>query len=420
MEIATVSSIVEIVENAFRIATLPRSGAVFISVPENILHEPIRMKAPKALAKAYWGAASPAALDELVHYINNAKQAVLFLGLEASRPENAKVIRELIVKTGISTISTYQAAGVVSRELVSYDWGRVGIIKNQPADVLLDLADVIITVGYDPVEYDPEIWNAQCNKTIVHVNYHLADIHNSYRPVLEVIGDIACSLDAIIPLLKKHSLPVNTKLLEVQKALLTTIESGKNLSGKLIHPLRFIYELRQLLDDDAIVTCDIGSCYMWIARYFFCYEPHHLLFSNGQQTLGVGLPWAIAAKLIYPHKKVISISGDGGFLFSAQALDTAISEHIEIIHFVWVDHHYDMVYVQEQLKYNRGSGVELGYIDLVKFAESFGAKGFRVNNSDELKSIMQKALSVKGPVLIEVPIDYSQNQELFLHVIKNS
>jgi acetolactate synthase-1/2/3 large subunit len=180
-----------------------------------------------------------------------------------------------------------------------------------------------------------------------------------------------------------------------------------------IHPLRFIHDLQNVIDDNTTVISDIGSHYMWIARHLYCYRPHHLLFSNGQQTLGVALPWAMATTLVRPEEKVISISGDGGFLFSAMELETAVREKCHFVHFMWRDGSYDMVASQQRTKYGRISGVEIGRVDLVKFAESFGAHGIAIERADQIVPALQEAQAMEGPVLIDVPIDYRDNHKMF-------
>lgn len=414
-EILLPENIPEIVENAFRIATMPRSGAVFISAPQDVLTESIEEPQYEVSPPIAWGKAPNTVVAQAAQLVNEARQPVLFLGLEASRPENAAAVRLLLQQKPMATIGTYQAAGVVPRELVDCFIGRVGLFKNQPGDVLLDNADVIITIGFNPVEYDPEVWNAKQNKKIIHIDYTPVDIHLTYSPTLELIGDIASNIEALGALLERrvdiHDIPlVNT----LRTRLRETIQQGATLSsGALIHPLRFLYDLRNNIGDDVTVISDIGTHYMWIARYFFCYNPHHLLFSNGQQTLGVALPWAIGANLARPGKQIISISGDGGFLFSGNELETAVREKIHFVHFVWCDGSYDMVKQQQLLKYHRTSGVDFGYVDIVKYAESFGAKGLKINHAGEIVDVLKKALSMEGPVLVEVPIDYSDNHTLF-------
>lgn len=414
MAILVTENIPEIIENAFRTATEPRSGAVFISVPQDISQERTMVKAPKAMSAIRYGSARESLIQQAATLINKALCPVLLLGLEATRPENTAAIRQLLSQTPLAVVSTYQAAGVITRELLHCFVGRVGLFKNQPGDRLLDETDLILSVGYNPVEYDPEIWNSD-SKQIIHLDYVPAEIHTTYMPQLEVIGDIALSINKLASELKLNSSQEYTAhIAEYQKELKAKIASGAQHRGQLLHPLRFIYELSQIADDNMIVISDIGTHYMWLARYFYCYQPHHLLFSNGQQTLGVALPWAIAACMVYPEKTVISVSGDGGFLFSANELETAVREKVHFIHFVWCDGTYDMVREQQLMKYKRDSAVHFGAVDIVKYAESFGALGLRVNHSNEFAQVLQQAMQVEGPVLVEIPIDYSDSHELFV------
>jgi len=414
MEVIMAENIPEIVENAFRTSIRPRSGAVFISLPQDLLQDSTEMEANEPLPIFVETRAPEHILDKAAQLINDAAHPLLFVGQEASRQKNAMAIRYLLEKANLPTIGTYQAAGVVSRELEDCFIGRVGLFRNQPGDRLLDHADVVMTIGYDPVEYDPEIWNTTREKKIIHIDYYDADIHTAYLPCVEVTGDIATNVTELASKVKKranlHDLP---HLYEMQQELFRIVDSGAGYSGRLMHPLRFIYDLRRTIDDDVTVISDIGSHYIWLARYLRSYKPRHLLFSNGQQTLGVALPWAMATCLVRPGGKVVSISGDGGFLFSAMELETAVREKLSFVHFVWCDGAYDMVMEQQIMKYGRESAVRFGHVDLVKFAESFGAHGFRVSHSDEFRDILVEAMNMSGPVIVEVPIDYSDNMELF-------
>lgn len=420
MEVIMAENIPEIIENAFRMATKQRCGSVFISLPQDILMEMTDAEANDPVPVVAYGGAPEVVLEQAARLINEAYQPVLLLGLEASRPENAAAVRRLLEKSPLATVGTYQAAGAVSRELLNCFSGRVGLFKNQPGDALLDAADVVITVGYDGIEYEPGVWNPQRTKKIIHIDYHRANIHTAYLPALEVIGDISANLLSLMPKLNKRTKLFDLPLVhDRQRQLTERFESGAHFSGPIMHPLRFINDLRKTLDDDVTVISDIGSHYIWLAHYFLSFQPRHLLFSNGQQTLGVALPWAMATTLARPGKKVVSISGDGGFLFSAMELETAVREKMNFVHFVWCDGAYNMVQEQQKLKYNRESAVRFGYVDIVKFAESFGAKGFRVNDSNEFTGILTEALNMQGPIIVEVPIDYSDNPELFKAKIEN-
>ncbi len=407
MEILTPENIPEIIMNAFRIATRPRSGAVFVSLPQDVGMAMTTLAAPTPPPPERFGSAPQAMLKQAAQLLNQAKQPVLFLGMEASRPENTAALRALLKTYPLPVIASYQAAGAISEELLPLFAGRVGLFKNQPGDHLLDQADVVLLIGFDPVEYDPETWNAKQDKMLISLDYQPVDIHLCYQPQCEILGDISDNIKALTPLLSK---PHPRRTFPPTPPALQTHQDCP------IHPLTLIESLKKVLTNQITLTCDIGSHYIWTARHLLCFEPHRLLFSNGQQTLGVALPWAMATTLARPGEKVISMSGDGGFLFSAMELETAVREKMDFVHIVWVDGYYDMVREQQLLKYHRDSAVKLGPVDIVKFAESFGAIGYRITKAVDLLPTLQKALQQKGPVLIEVPVDYRDNPQLFASV----
>lgn len=419
VEVEDVANISEICASAFREALAPRSGAVFMSIPQDILKETTKAAVIKTNSYPVYGRAPNAHIKQAADLIKKGKKIAVLLGMEASRFENTQAILELLSHNPLAVTATFQAAGVISKELEHLFAGRIGLFKNQPGDMLLDQADVVITIGFSTVEYDPEIWNTSSkDKVLIHIDYIPADIHELYNPEIELLGNIAetvrqlsCELGGQVS--KFEKLWVNP----IHQDLLSIIKKGEMETTFPIHPLKFIHELKQVLDDDALVVCDVGSNYMWMSRYFLTHKPRHYLNSNGQQTLGVSLPWAIAARLVYPFKKIVSISGDGAFLFSSMELETAVRENLPIVHCVWVDQSYDMVKQQELMKYHRKNGVDFGYVDIVKYAEAFGAKGFRIENPDEIAQVLKKAMDANCPCLIEIKIDYSKNADLFKSVV---
>ncbi|MBN3523978.1 acetolactate synthase AlsS [Paenibacillus apiarius] len=401
----------EVLTNAFRAATSPRPGAALVSLPQDVITSPVEVSAIGPLPSPKLGAAPSEEIRAAAEALRGARIPVILLGMRASAPEATYAIRELISHTNIPVVETFQAAGAISRELESHFFGRIGLFRNQPGDDLLAQADVVLTVGYDPVEYDPKFWNGDGLRHIVHVDEVQADIDHDYQPNLELLG----SIERTIQELTKHlsglqRTPEAAKLCDsLQAKLLEACEPPEHVREGLLHPLQIIHSLRRVIDDKVTVTCDVGSHYIWMARYFRSYEPRRLLFSNGMQTLGVALPWAIAAALVRPGEKVVSVSGDGGFLFSAMELETAVRLQLPIVHLVWNDGTYDMVAFQQQMKYGRTAGVHFGQPDMVQFAESYGAQGYRVTDPDDLVPTLQRALAAEGPVIIDIPVDYSDN-----------
>ena len=183
--------------------------------------------------------------------------------------------------------------------------------------------------------------------------------------------------------------------------------------GTRIHPRLLVHDLQQFVGGDTTLCLDIGSFHLWFARHLYSFRPRQVLISNGQQTLGVALPWGIAASLVRPAEKILSVSGDGGFLFSAMELETAVRLRANLVHMVWIDGSYNMVAVQEQLKYGRTTGVDLGPVDYVRYAEAFGAKGLMIEEPNDIAPIMRKAFETEGPVIIGVHVDYRDNHKLF-------
>ncbi|KTD31695.1 acetolactate synthase [Legionella moravica] len=422
VEVLVPQMIPEVFANAFRCATAPKRGACFISLPQDVLTEMVNAPVIKPLADIRYGIAHQQSLQAVADTVNAAQFPVLLLGQEASRPENTQAIRALLDKTHLPTVGTFQAAGVVSRSLVSCFAGRVGLFCNQPGDQLLNKADVVITVGLNMAEYDPETWNVGKERTIIHIDYLPAKIHETYQPKYELLGDVDANIAALTDLLNASMVSQNDKHVKPYHDMhQKIIQSGEHLSkGNLLHPLHFIHELRNAIDDDAYVVCDIGSVYIWMARYFLSYEPHHLLFSNGQQTLGVGLPWAMAVNFVHPDKQIVSLSGDGGFLFSAMELENAVRHKQNFVHFIWRDNCYNMVKEQELMKYKRGSGVDFGTVDIINFAKAFGATGYELKHPSDFKSLLHETLAQKGPVIVDIPIDYSDNPKLFEAVSSGS
>jgi acetolactate synthase-1/2/3 large subunit len=407
----TADSVPEILNNAFRIAASPRKGGCFVALPMDVQAEQSTMR-PLAVQPVPPGAANSGNIQIAAKLLEEARSPVILLGLCASEPRTTAAIRQLLRTTEFPVVGTYQAAGVISRELLPCFAGRVGLFRNQPGDVLLSKADVILSIGYDGVEYDPHLWNAAGRARIIHLSEVAPDIDNYYRPEIELLGGLPETVLQLAALLPPRKIAESLEALPVIQQFAHGLVAEPATSKTLVHPVTFVQKLRKLIGDDVTVTCDMGSHYIYMVRYFLSFEPRRLLVSNGQQTLGVGLTWGIGACLVNPHEKVVSISGDGGFLFSAMELETAVRLKANLVHFVWVDHQYNMVAFQEQLKYGRTSGVDFGPIDIVKHAESYGAVGLRVNHPGELEAIMMKALAIAGPVIVEVPIDYSGSIEL--------
>jgi acetolactate synthase-1/2/3 large subunit len=412
-EIDSGAAVSEVVANAFRIAESGRPGAAFISVPQDVMTGETESRVLTPVNPVPFGPADAESVKAAASLINRAQCPVLLLGMLASQPSAATAIRQLVGRTKLPVVCTYQGAGVISQELFDCFGGRVGLFHNQPGDKLLDAADVVITIGYDPVEYDPSLWSHGFKRDIIHVDVLPSDIDKDYKPAIELTGSISATLDALTNQVTPRTRGKETVFLaEIAQQRKEFARYAMGLHGSPIHPARLACELQGFVDEDTTVCLDMGSFHIWLARHLYSFRPRQVLMTNGQQTLGVGLPWGIAASLVRPHEKVISISGDGGFLFSAMELETAVRLKCNLVHLVWIDGHYDMVRFQEVAKYGRSSGIDFGPVNFVKLAESFGAAGLKVDRPDEIASTLNKALAIEGPVVVAIPVDYRDNHRL--------
>ncbi|MBS1001670.1 acetolactate synthase AlsS [Acetobacter persici] len=414
VEITNPLAISEVMANAFRFAESGRPGASFVSTPMDVLSMPAQapVLADRAVPKT--GPASAETIANATKLLKNARRPVVLLGLLASRPDVAEAVRAFVATTGVPVVGTYQAAGAVSHELVDRFGGRVGLFRNQHGDQLLHEADVVVTIGYNPVEYDPWLWNVNDARKIINIDIVAAELDNAFVPVVELVGDIAPTVKALAREVGKLArAPELESILEGYKiARAGALRDARSTSNTAVHPLQIVRELEQIVTPDVTLCLDMGTFHIWLARYLLSFRARQVLISNGQQTMGVGLPWGIAASLLNPAQKVISISGDGGFMMSSMELETAVRLKCNLIHMVWIDQAYNMVEMQEKKKYGRGSGVEFGPIDFAKYAEACGAKGITVTSADGVGKALKAAMDIEGPVVIAVPVDYSQNHLL--------
>lgn len=420
-EIQDPNNISEIMANAFEASQDARKGAAFVSLPQDVDDAEVTEKPLPIYETPKMGPADPNDLQKLVELIKNSKMPVILVGQRGADEEITTALRKLLSDYSLPVVETYQAAGVVSRDLEQQSYfGRIGLFRNQVGDQLLQQSDLVIAVGYDPIEYEPRNWNKEGNLRIVNLDTLPAQIDNHYTPIMQLVGNIATSLTELDKLLKGYEYPVaaTEQLAKYKQELDQDKKIQVPASNDASHPLAVVHVIQENVTDDMHVSLDVGSHYIWMARHFRCYQPRHLLISNGMQTLGVGLPWAMVAAMLYPEHKSVAVCGDGGFLFSGAELATAVQHHLNVVTIVWNDGgHYDMVKFQEEMKYSQAAGVKFGNVDIVKYAESFGATGLRVNKPADLTKILSQAFNIDGPVVVDVPVDYSNNKELAANLI---
>ena len=414
VEVTAPDALGEVLSNAFRHAERGRPGGAFVSLPQDIVDQPVSGNVLSHRGNVLPGPAPDRAIEAVAGKIAEAKNPVILLGLMASQSDNAAALHRLLERSHIPVTSTYQAAGAVCQSHFSRFAGRVGLFNNQAGDRLLRQADLIITIGYSPVEYEPAMWNSG-NATLIHIDVMAADTDNCYLPDAELVGDIAATLDKLAqritaPLQLSSASAEILQDRQTQRQLLAL--RGHQLNQFALHPLRIVRAMQDIINSDVTLTVDMGSFHIWIARYLYSFRARQIMISNGQQTMGVALPWAIGAWLVDPSRKVVSVSGDGGFMQSSMELETAVRLKANILHIIWVDDAYNMVAMQEEKKYQRVSGVKFGAIDFKAYAEAFGAAGFAVESADALEPTLRKAMDVAGPAVVAIPVDYADNHLL--------
>ncbi|MDS3908935.1 acetolactate synthase AlsS [Staphylococcus hominis] len=421
-EVQDPESLSEVMTNAIRTATSGKNGASFISIPQDVISSQVQSKAIDLPEKPHLGVPTDKEVNEVLQAIKDAKFPVLLAGMRSSSEKETEAIRKFVEKTSLPVVETFQGAGVISRELEDHFFGRVGLFRNQVGDELLRKADLVVAIGYDPIEYEASNWNKELDTEIISIDEVHAEITNYLRPKKELVGNIAGTIQMMS---EKVSEPIiDQKHLDDLEELRANIIEATGIKYEhedgILHPVEIINTMQKTLTDDTTVTVDVGSHYIWMARKFRSYNPRHLLFSNGMQTLGVALPWAIAAALVRPNTQVVSVAGDGGFLFSGQDLETAVRKKLNIIQLIWNDGKYNMVEFQEEMKYKRAAGVAFGPVDYVKYAESFGAKGIRVTSPEELEAAIKEGYETEGPVLIDIPVNYKDNIKLSTNMLPDS
>ncbi len=406
-------SIPEIVRKAVRLARTEKPGAVHIELPEDVAkHEvdalPMQPKRYRRSVPA------TAVIKEAYEKILQAENPVVLAGNGCIRKRSSTELREFCELTGIGVINTFMAKGCVDMD-APYCLYTIGLgSKDYPA-CAIDAADLVISIGYDMVEYHPVLWNAAGDKDIIHIDFLMAEIDDNYNPNLEVIGDIATALAAINTLLKENAdKPREFRQQQaVRREMHAAIEAHKdNVTEATIRPQKVLYDVRQVLSPKGLLLSDVGAHKMWIARHFQCHEPNTCLIPNGFCSMGFALPGAIAASLIDPQRQVIAICGDAGFLMNVQEMETAKRLHSNIVAMVWEDHMYGLIAWKQENEFGKHTDLSFGNPDWMQLAQAFGWSGSRVERSEELQGALVAALDTSGPSLLVLPIDYRENKLL--------
>ena len=404
----------EIVRLAFKYAENEKPGATHIDLPVNIAkmpvpeHEkPLKKKiAPKEYAELD-------TVQDAAGLIFQAKNPVILAGSGVVRGHAAQALTEFAMKLKIPVINTMMAKGVIPLDN-KYSMWTVGIPQKDYQNKILEEADLVIAVGYDIVEYAPAKWNPEGKVQIIHVDMRPAHINKLYQPEVEVVGDISDSLLQIGRRTARHQEP--EKALEIKARMVAEHESYTGDASFPMKPQRILQDVRKVMGKDDIVISDVGAHKMWIARHYQCYEPNTCIISNGFATMGISVPGAIGARLVYPDKKILAICGDGGFMMNCQEFETAMRAKTPFVTLIFNDSSYGLIKWKQMDQYHKNCYVDFTNPDFVKFAESMGAIGYRIEKAEDLVPTLEKAFQQKIPVIIDCPVDYSENTKLTAHL----
>tara|TARA_B100000902_G_scaffold317892_1_gene309674 strand:- start:620 stop:2278 length:1659 start_codon:yes stop_codon:yes gene_type:complete len=407
------NTIPEIVRKAVRLATLEKPGAVHIELPEDIAK--LNVEAQPLESFPY---RRPIAEENIIYkayeLMSKAESPILIAGNGAIRKRSSKQLREFCERTNIPVVTTFMGKGAVNCES-EYCLSTVGLGAVDHGDIAIKNSDLVITLGYDMVEYHPKLWCRNASAKIIHIDFEAAEIDENYIPEVEIIGDLAHSLSVLNNIIDKEGLKSydDKYVKKLKKNIKKDYEYYKDDDSKgLIKPQKFLYDLRNFLGKNDILISDVGAHKMWIARNYPCYEPNTCIIPNGFCSMGYALPALISASLINEERKIFSICGDAGFLMNLQEMETAKRLNSNFVLIVWEDKSYGLIKWKQQAQFGKSTNLDFDNPDWQKLARSFDWNYIYENDSTKIISSLKRTNDLDGPTLFVIPIDYSENEKL--------
>ncbi|MDL2402665.1 acetolactate synthase large subunit [Rhizobium mayense] len=408
-QIVSPSIIPTLVREAFRIAQEERPGPVHLELPEDIATEesaPVPMVPPHPVELPV---ANADALDRAAELIRHAKRPLIMLGAAASRPRSTSDLANFVIRTGIPYFTTQMGKGTVSGGTELYI-GTAALSERDYVHEAIERADLIVTIGHDTIEKPPFIMG-KTGPQVVHVGYQPATVEQVYFPQTEVIGDIGPSLKLLADRLEGQ-LPDAKALLPLRSGILARVAA--RAEEDRFTPQRIVHDVRTVIPPDGIVALDNGMYKIWFARNYRTQVANTLLLDNALATMGAGLPSAMTAALLYPHRRVLAVCGDGGFMMNSQELETAVRLKLNLVILVLEDSAYGMIRWKQAVDEFPDYGMTFGNPDFVTYAEAYGAKGHRVERIDHFVPTLEQAFLEGGVHLVVVPVDYSENKRVLV------
>ncbi len=405
-QIVRPSNTPEIIRKAFKLAQQEKPGAVHIDLPENIAAMevdgwPLETDGREPIYASF------RSLTKASEAISKAKNPLILAGNGAIRAHACEALTEFATRMNIPVVNTFMGKGAIPYTHPLALW-TLGLQQRDHITCAFEQTDLVIAVGYDLVEYSPKKWNPNGSVPIVHIGTQPAEIDSSYIPAIEVVGDIADSLLEITKRADRDSRP-KPAIAELRANIREDYEYYANDAEFPIKPQKLIYDLRQVMGPEDIVISDVGAHKMWMARHYHCDRPNTCLISNGFAAMGIAIPGAIAAKLVHPDRKVVAVTGDGGFMMNCQELETALRAATPFVTLIFNDNGYGLIEWKQLSQFGESHFIDFTNPDFVKFAESMGLKGYRVESAAELIPTLETALAQEVPAVIDCPVDYREN-----------
>ncbi|NJO39617.1 MAG: acetolactate synthase large subunit [Cyanobacteria bacterium CRU_2_1] len=405
-QIVRPSNTAEIVRKAFKLAQTEKPGAVHIDLPENIAAMTVEGKPlkPNEREKIF---ASFQSIGQAAQAISKAVNPIILVGNGAIRDHASEALTEFATRLNIPVANTFMGKGVIPYTHPLALWS-VGLQQRDHISCGFDHADLVIAVGYDLIEYSPKRWNPDGSTPIVHIGQTPAEVDSSYIPVAEVVGDISDSLREILKCADRTRKPI-PHAVQLRADMVEDYEEHAYDESFPIKPQKLIYDLRQIMGPEDIVISDVGAHKMWMARHYHCDCPNTCIISNGFAAMGIAIPGAIAAKLVAPDRKIVAVTGDGGFMMNSQELETALRVKTPFVTIIFNDGGYGLIEWKQMNHFGESAFVRFGNPDFVKLAESMGVKGYRIESSLDFIPTLKDALAQDVPAIIDCPVDYREN-----------
>ncbi|WP_375787947.1 acetolactate synthase large subunit [Bradyrhizobium sp. Pha-3] len=415
LQIVSGATIPTLVRDAFRIATQERPGPVLLELPEDIAREeiaPVEIVPPHPIEIPI---AHAAALDRAADMILKAQRPLIMLGAAASRPRSTAGIGDFVRRTKIPFFTTQMGKGTVSGGTNQY-MGTAALSERDYVHEAIDRADLIIAIGHDTIEKPPFIMGPK-GPQVIHVSYTAANVEQVYFPQCEVIGDVGPSLELLADRVA-GKLPSASALLSLREGILAKITDRATEGRWPPTPQRIVHDVRQVIPEDGIVALDNGMYKIWFARNYRTLLANSLLLDNALATMGAGLPSAMMAAMLYPNNRVLAVCGDGGFMMNSQELETAVRLKLNLVILILEDSAYGMIRWKQAVDNFPDFGLTFGNPDFVKYAESYGAKGSRIESTEAIVPTLERAFSGGGVHLVVVPIDYTENKRVLVDELR--